>query len=118
LSGVGLKAMGLCVLGRHVLNCVGKYWLAWRLLPDASFRPDWTDWPLYREIFGFSAKSFLDIAAKLLQHQGPAAVIALWIGPAAVALYSRPRALIVISTRLVMGFTRVLVPAASALNEP
>src|SRR5262249_42866693 len=47
----------------------------------------------------------------------PALVIAAFIGPAALALYSRPRALILITTRFVMGFARVLVPAAAAFHD-
>jgi O-antigen/teichoic acid export membrane protein len=39
------------------------------------------------------------------------------MGPAGLALYSRPRALIGITTRFVMGFARVLVPAASAFHD-
>src|SRR5262249_48710839 len=65
----------------------------------------------------FNVKTFVDALAMLLQFQVGVMVIAYFIGPAAVALFSRPRALIQISTRFVMGFARVLVPAASALGE-
>ena len=52
----------------------------------------------------------------MLQYQVGPLVISTVIGPAALALYSRPRALILITTRFVMGFARVLVPAASAFH--
>jgi O-antigen/teichoic acid export membrane protein len=117
LLGAGLISMGLCVLGRDVVNGVGKLWIARRIAPHVHARPRWTDWSMFREIFGFSAKTLVDGLAKVLQYQTGVMVIAAVLGPAAVAVYSRSRALILISTRFVMGFARVLVPTASALHE-
>ncbi len=113
--GLGLKVMGLCVLMRELLNGVAKYACAKHIFPQVHVRPRWTDRSTFREIFGFSAKTMVDVVSKVLYQVGPL-VISTVIGPAALALYSRPRALILITTRFVMGFARVLVPAASAFH--
>ena len=114
--GFGLKSMGLCVLMRELLNGVAKYACAKHIVPRVRVRPRWADRPAFREIFGFSAKTMVEAVSKVLQYQVGPLVISTVIGPAALALYSRPRALILITTRFVMGFARVLVPAASAFH--
>jgi O-antigen/teichoic acid export membrane protein len=72
---------------------------------------------MFREIFGFGSKTTVDALSKLLQHQVGVLVVLSVMGPAGLALYSRPRALIAITTRFVMGFARVLVPTASAFHD-
>ena len=117
LFGAGLKVMGLCVLTRELLNGIGKYWFARRIAPDLRVRPRWADWPMFREIFGFGSKTTVDALSKLLQYQVGFLVVSSVMGPTGLALYSRPRALIGITTRFVMGFARVLVPTASAFHD-
>jgi O-antigen/teichoic acid export membrane protein len=114
--GAGLKVMGLCVLMRELLNGIAKYVCATHIVPQVSVHPRWIDRRTFREIFGFSAKTMVEAVSKVLQYQVGPLVISAVIGPAALALYSRPRALILITTRFVMGFARVLVPAASAFH--
>jgi O-antigen/teichoic acid export membrane protein len=114
--GSGLKVMGLCVLMRELLNGVAKYAGARHIVPHVRVYPRWADWRTFREIFGFSAKTMVEALSKVLQYQVGPLVISAVIGPAALALYSRPRALILITTRFVMGFARVLVPAAGAFH--
>ncbi|MDO8480153.1 MAG: lipopolysaccharide biosynthesis protein [Candidatus Rokubacteria bacterium] len=114
LSGAGLKVMGFCVLARELLNGLAKYWCAGKIAPQVSIRPRWVDRSMFREIFGYSAKTMMHICADLLQIT-PLVVVTV-IGPAALALYSRPRALIQVTTRFLMAFTRVLVPVASAFH--
>jgi O-antigen/teichoic acid export membrane protein len=117
LFGFGLKAMGICVLVREVLNGGAKYACGRRILPQVRVRPRWTDRSTFREISGFSTKTMVDTLSKVMQNQVATLVVAAFIGPAALALYSRPRALILITTRFVMGFARVLVPAAAAFHD-
>jgi O-antigen/teichoic acid export membrane protein len=99
-----------------LLNAVAKYVCARRIVPQVRVRPRWIDRRTFREIFGFSAKTMVEAVSKVLQFQVGPLMISAVIGPAALALYSRPRALILITTRFVMGFARVLVPAASAFH--
>jgi len=117
LFGVGLKIMGLCVLTRELLNGIAKYWLARRIAPELRVRPRWADWAMFTEILSFSVKTLVDALSKLLQYQVGVLVVSAVIGPAGLALYSRPRALILTTTRFVIGFARVLVPTASALHD-
>jgi O-antigen/teichoic acid export membrane protein len=114
LSGAGLKVMGFCVLARELLNGLAKYWCARKIAPQVRARPRWSDRPMFREIFEYSAKTAMLALSSLLQITP--LVIAAVIGPAALALYSRPRALILITTRFLMAFARVLVPVASAFH--
>lgn len=114
LSGAGLKVMGFCVLTRELLNGLTKYWYARKIAPQVSVRPRWSDRPMLREIFEYSSKTVMLSLASLLQIT-PLVITAV-IGPAALALYSRPRALILITNRFLMAFARVLVPVASAFH--
>lgn len=113
-TGAGLAAMGFCVFARTVINGFGKAWIARRVAPEIHVRPRFCDVTIFGEILGFSAKTMMDAIARVLQNQTAVLVIGSFLGPAAIAVYSRSAALILISTRFVMGFARVLVPAASA----
>jgi O-antigen/teichoic acid export membrane protein len=113
-SGAGLKVMGYCVLTREMLNGLAMYWFARKIAPQVNARPRWTDRPMFREIFGYSAKTGTHALSSLLQITP--LVVATVIGPAALALYSRPRALILITHRFLVAFGRVLVPLASAFH--
>src|SRR5262249_52065253 len=117
LFGFGLKSMGACVFLREAVNAVAKYHCARRVSPQLHVRPRWFDGATFAQIFRFSGKSFVDTLSKLLQYQAAPLAIAAFIGPASLAVYSRPRALILITTRFVMGFARVLVPAAAAFHD-
>lgn len=114
LTGAGLKVMGFCVLARELLNGLAKYWSARKIAPQVRARPRWADRSMFRDIFGYSAKTVMLALSSLVQITP--LVIASVIGPAALALYSRPRALILITTRFLMAFARVLVPVASAFH--
>jgi O-antigen/teichoic acid export membrane protein len=116
-ADVGLTVMGLCVVMRELLNGAAKFWLARWIAPDLRVRPRWADRTRFREILGFGVKTLVEAVSKLLQYQVGVLVVSAVIGPAGLALYSRPRALILTTTRFVMGFARVLVPAASALHD-
>lgn len=114
LTGAGLKVMGFCVLARELLNGLAKYWCVRNIAPQVNARPRWVDRSMFLEIIGYSAKTVMLALSSLLEITP--LVIATVIGPAALALYSRPRALILVTTRFVMAFTRVLLPIASGFH--
>src|SRR4029078_9010914 len=95
----------------------GKWIIARRIAPELHVWPRWLDIAPFREILGFSGKTITDVISKVLQYQIGVMFLSSVVGPAAVALYWRPRAVVLITTRFVMGFARVLVPHASALRE-
>lgn len=116
LLGAGLKIMGLCLLARETLNLAGRWRMARRVLPEWTLRPRWFDREAFADILGYSGKTVLDALSKFLQNQVSAVFLSSFVGPAAVAVLSRSRSLILITTRFVMGFARVLVPRAGALH--
>jgi len=117
LAGLGLKMMAVCVLVRTVFDLIAKAVMAHRLCPHLRLRPRWTDRQRFGIAIGYGSKTMAQTVATMVLNQAAVATILVFQGPIAVAMYSRPRALIRFTTRFLMGFARVLVPKASELYE-
>jgi len=69
-----------------------------------------------REQARFTAKSVLPTIADVLVNQSVGVLVALYLGPATLAIYSRPRNLVRQVSILTSRFGYILIPAASSLH--
>lgn len=113
VAGAGLKVMAVCVAARHVVDLLAKWVIAHRLCPELHLRPRWADWPRFKEIARYGAKTMVATVAEVILVQGVVLIILYYHNAAALALFARPLALIRHTKRFVMGFARVLVPKAA-----
>ncbi len=116
-AGYGLRAMAVCVFVRTVFDLVFKAAISHRLYPRLRIRPRWTDWQVMRHIIGFGGKTMAHTFAVIVFNQAAAAILMAYQGAVAVAMFSRPRALIRFATRFLMGYARVLAPKANELHQ-
>lgn len=116
LLGQGLVAMAVihsaCTIGGHLV----RWRLAYRVCPE--LRLDWRQarFQVVREQARFAAKNLLPRLADLLVNQSTSLLLTAFAGPAALAVFSRPRSLTKHIRTLVGKFSAILIPSASALQ--
>ncbi len=114
--GAGLISMAVihcaCTIGGHLV----RWRLAYRVCPE--LRIDWRQarFQVVREQTRFAAKNLLPRLAELLVNQSTSVLLTLFVGPAALAVFSRPRSLTKHVRTLVAKFSAILIPSASALQ--
>lgn len=112
----GLPALAAAhVLGEST-GRVLRVWLAYRVCPELHVRVKLADWATAREMLHFGSKSFVPSIGDLLLNQTISVLILSSLGPAALALFSRPRALVRYVEALVAKLAFVLAPTASSLQ--
>jgi O-antigen/teichoic acid export membrane protein len=112
LSGWGLRVMAICIISRQLFDLFVKRALAHRLCPALHLRLRWSDRVHLREVVVYGGKTLAATVATIVLNQAVVTIIMGFAGPAAVAMFSRPMALIRNTTSIVTGYTRVLVPRA------
>lgn len=116
LLGGGLPHLAAVYLCGEVLCRAAECVAAYRVLPSLRVRASLARWSTARNMLTFGGKAFVPRIAELLANQTTAILIALFLGPAALALFSRPRSLVRHIRTIVSKFAMVLIPTASALK--
>ncbi len=112
----GLRSLALVYLCGAVLGEITRAAVAFRVYPGLRLRWGYVSYDEIRRMFAFGSKSILLSASTLLLYQSNSMLIAAYLGPGALALYSRPMALMRHVTTIVSKFGHVLVPTASGLD--
>ena len=116
LGGGGLPGLALMnllgqLLGRGI-RCV----VAYRVFPGLRVGLRYAHWRDATQMLGFGGKSFVHTRTDLLLNQTTNILIVAYLGPAALAVYARPMALIRHVTTIVNKFAWVLGPTVSSLH--
>ena len=116
LCGGGLPALALV----HWISMNGadvvRWQLARRVCPEFIMNFRLADWATWKEQAKYSAKSLIPRVADLISNQSLAWLITAFLGPAMLAIYSRPRNLMQQGQTLAAKFGSILVPTASSLH--
>lgn len=103
LCGVAAGEVARAIVGHHVC-------------PGLRIRLSNARWSQIVEMAVFGGKTVLNSLSRLLLYQTNSMLIAFYLGPAALALYSRPRSLVSHAQTFVNKFGFVLTPVASSLQ--
>jgi len=115
--GGGLRALAaICLLG-EVLTGAGRVVLAHRVCRDLRLRPSLVRWKTVRGLLAFGGKTLIPGVSNLLLNQTTSILIVAYLGPAALALYTRPRSLMNHLSTLVQKMAVVLTPTTSSLQS-
>lgn len=116
LSGGGLTALAMV----HCLTMVGaelvRLALVRRVCPELIIRRHLASWTTFVEQARYSIKSLIPSISSLLSNQAVSMLIAAFLGPASLAVFSRSRALMTALRTLAMKFGMIVVPTASAMH--
>ena len=114
--GGGLPALALTHFLATAAGDVTRWKMVRRLCPELVVSARRASWPNWLEQARFSAKSLVPRIAALLSNQALSIVITLSLGPAMLAIYSRPRSLVRQVQVLAAKYGSVLIPTASSLQ--
>lgn len=112
-----LSAVSLLYLLGVVLECGTKVFFAYRVCEGLRVHPSYVTWRTIKELLGFSAKTLMPSVANILLSQTTSILIVAYLGPASLAMYSRPRSLIYTIKMLVSKMAVTLTPTASSLQK-
>lgn len=116
LLGRGLTALAAITFGGLVLTYITQVLLAYHACRGLQFCPSLVGWKTIRDLYVFGGKSLIPILSRMLLNQTTSILIVAYLGPAALALYSRPRSLMLHVDKLVEGMARTLTPTTSSLQ--
>ena len=117
LLGGGLVVLAVLILAGEILGRVVRCVLAYRVCPELRVRWEYVSAKTMRETLTFGGKSFLPQLGEVLMTQTVAILVVVYLGPASLAAYSRPRSLVRHVATLVQKFAMVLTPTASSFQS-
>lgn len=116
-AGYGLPALALVVLGGELVTRITQSIVAYRIFPDLRVRIAHVRWSYARQMMMFGSKSFVPAIAKMVLAQATSLQIVAALGPAGLALYSRPIALVRHVATYSEKLANVLTPTVSSLQS-
>lgn len=116
VSGGGLIALCTVVLVRELVVGLFKYIAAHRLCPHLAPAPRHLQWSTVKTVLVFGGKSYLAVIGEVILLQGNRIILLGFLGPAALAIFSRPMGLVRSMHQMVFHFSRVMTPVASEVQ--
>ena len=117
LTGGGLRELSAAYLVGTLGGELVRMRMAYRVCPELRLDPKLATWADIRMLFAFGGKTIVDNLARLLLTQANALLVASHLGPAALAVYARPGALVRHLDVIVNKFALILSPASSSLKS-
>jgi len=115
--GLGIRSLAVASLVGLVLADVNRVICAFVLCPQMKVGSRFVKISMMRDAFGFGVKTLAPRVGDLLLNQTSSILVAGYLGPAALALYARPRSLAMHTRILVSKLAFVLTPTASAMHS-
>lgn len=116
LHGKGLIELAFVYLIGQSCGWFARWILAYRVCPGLHINLKFFCAHTAKEMLGFGGKTFIPRIGELLVNQTVNILIVGHLGPAALALFSRPRALVLHLKTFMSKYSFVLVPTASSIN--
>ena len=116
LAGGGLPTIAFVHFFVAAGGGIARWRLARRICPELVVDYSTASWRVWREQARFTAKTTLPTVADVLVNQSVGVLVALYLGPTILAIFSRPRNLVRQLRTLTARFGYVLIPAASSLH--
>ena len=113
--GQGLMCLALISLCSEVVGSSLRWLVACRVCPALMLHWQYVHWRTARTMLRFGAKSFIPYLGELLLNQAVNIMILVSLGPAALALYARPRALVRHVITLLQKYAFVFAPTVGSL---
>jgi O-antigen/teichoic acid export membrane protein len=117
LLGGGLLSISLVYLSGTLAGEITRMSIAYRVCPGLSVRPRLATRQDIWALLVFGSKTIVDALSRLLLGQASSILVASYLGPAALAVYARPGALIRHADTLTNKLGMVLSPAASGMQS-
>jgi O-antigen/teichoic acid export membrane protein len=116
LLGGGLPALALSHCIFSVAGEVVRWRLTRRICPELIISSRLASWHSFREQARYGAKNLIPRLADLFSNQALSILITMYLGPAKLAIFSRPKGLMRTLQALAAKFGFILIPTASSLQ--
>lgn len=117
LLGGRLWILAVIALVGETLANARRVILSYRVCEGLQIRPTLVRKSVIWELFVFGGKTLIPGVSNVLLNQTTSVLILAYLGPAALALYSRPRSLVYRIDVLVRKMAMVLIPTTSSLES-
>ena len=115
--GGGLITLSAITLACAVVNNLAHLIAAYRVYPGLQVRARLASWNQTMEMLIFGWKSLVPSVSELMLQQTVNILVLAYLGPSALALYARPKALVRVMQSLMAKFSYVLTATAGALDS-
>ena len=117
LYGRGLQSLAVITLLGLILDYATRVLLTYRICEGLRLQLSLVRWKTVRELFVFGGKAIIPSVSNMLLNQTISILIIAVLGPAALALFTRPRFLMLHINTLVSKMAFVLTPTTSSLQS-
>ena len=117
LLGGRLWILAVIALVGETLANTRRVILSYRVCEGLQIRPSLVRKSVIWELFVFGGKTLIPGVSNVLLNQTTSVLILSYLGPASLALYSRPRSLVFRIDVLVRKMAMVLIPTTSSLES-
>ncbi|MBE0555865.1 MAG: oligosaccharide flippase family protein, partial [Proteobacteria bacterium] len=114
--GYGLRSLAAVYLCGTVATEVCRYFIARRICPELEVGVGKASWKQAREMVGFGIKTIVAGLPGLVILQGTSLLITWHLGPAMLAVFSRPLGLITNAQTFITKYALVLTPTAGSMQ--
>jgi O-antigen/teichoic acid export membrane protein len=114
--GHGLRSMAAVYLGIGISAEIYRYFIVRRICPEVEIRIGKATWKQAREMLSFGIKSIVAGIPGLVITQGSSLLVARYLGPAMLAVFSRPIGLVRNGQMFIDKYALVLTPTAGSLQ--
>jgi O-antigen/teichoic acid export membrane protein len=117
LKGKGLIGLSIVYLAGEIFRELLRFIFAFRVFPGLKVRRKLFQMQTAKEMLRFGGKTFLFVLGEIFLSQTVNVLIVAFIGPAGLALYSRPRVLVRYVRVFLSKYSIVLVPTISSQHS-
>jgi len=117
LMGKGLWILSLVYLMGTALACATRISFAYRVCEGLRIHLSLVRLETIRKLLAFGGKTLVPSVSQMLLNQTTSILILAYLGPAALALYARPMALIRHTQIFVKGVAMTMTPTISSLHS-
>lgn len=117
LWGGSLSSLAVIIFVGLALEYLTRVIIAHRVCKKLQLRASMVTWETIRTLFVFGGKTLIPGVSELLLNQTTSVLIMVYLGPAALALYTRPRSLVRHMNILVNKMALTLTPTTSSLQR-
>ena len=115
-QGYGLIALAAVCLAEQILTAVLFAAASFRLCPELTLAARYCRLETVRTLVAFSGKALAASIGRSVLYQTNAILLAWYLGPVALAVFSRQRALVLHGVRFATQFGHAFLPASSVLE--
>ena len=115
--GGSLPSLAVITFAGLVLAYTTRVILAHWVCKGLRIRPSLVEWETIRKLYVFGGKTLIPSISQLLLNQTTSILIVAYLGPAVLALYARPRALVHHINCIVNKMAYVLISTTSSLQS-